>query len=277
MPANVKAGTSIGMLGCFNLVADRVPVRLPLQTQRMVAYLVVNGAPIDRQDLAGRLWPFTRQVRAQSNLRTALWRIRRDAPDVVRADRSTIDVSPEVSVDYRDLLDGATAWDNLPPSELIIPLRNDLLPGWDEEWLTIERERVRQMRARRLEELSRRCTDVGDIDNAISAAYAAILIEPLRESARLALMEAHVTDGNCAEAMRQLLLTLELLENELGLAPSAMFRRRVQEMELPALDSSRQLVEAARSLSGPRAHRRRELSGRPLRHPERATSPPRPI
>ena len=235
MPETGTAAAAIKLLGCFELTTAGRPTRLPFQAQRMVAFVVINGVPVDRHQLADRLWPFAKPMRAQSNLRTALWRIRRDAPQVLRADRSTVGLSGDVAVDYLDLLDRVVGVDEVSIPDLLFRLRHDLLPGWDEEWLMIERERARQMRVRRLEELSRWCRAGGDIHNAICAAYGAISVEPLRESAHLALIEAHMADGNRAEAVRQLGRTTALLQTELGIEPSAMFRERVGAMNLPVL------------------------------------------
>ena len=98
---------------------------------------------------------------------------------------------------------------------------DDLLPGWDEEWLVIERERMRQLRIHGLEALSRYLACRGRFPEAIDAALAAIAAEPLRESARSALIEAHMAEGNHSEAHRELENYRLVLRNELGLDPSA--------------------------------------------------------
>lgn len=221
--------TSIQLLGCFGMRTDGAAAQIPLQAQRVVAYLAINMARIARPDLAGRLWPHARQSRSQANLRTALWRIKQQAPTAIDARRESIALQVDVSVDYQMLLDEPTAGkpDN---AELIRRLRCDLLPGWDEEWLVVERERTRQLRLRQLEHLSRCSVLSGDIEAALRAGYAAIEIEPLREPAHLALIEAHVAEGNLAEAVREFRQTTELLTRELGIAPSPRFRDRVREL-----------------------------------------------
>ena len=91
----------------------------------------------------------------------------------------------------------------------------------------IARERARQLRMRCLEGLSRFYLNSGNTPAAIEAAYASIEIEPFRESAHLALIEAHVADGNLAEAVHQAARLEDLVNNELGVAPSARFRNRL--------------------------------------------------
>ena len=84
----------------------------------------------------------------------------------------------------------------------------------------IERERVRQIRLHALEALSRQRKHAGRFADAIDLALAAIAIEPLQESAHLALIEAHVAEGNLAGAVRQYNEYSELLDRELGLSPT---------------------------------------------------------
>lgn len=100
-------------------------------------------------------------------------------------------------------------------------LDHDLLPTWDEQWLVIERERQRQLRMHALEALSGSLCDARRYPEAITAALAAVRAEPLRESSQRALIAAHAGEGNVSEAVRQLDAYRRLLDEELGIAPSA--------------------------------------------------------
>ena len=84
----------------------------------------------------------------------------------------------------------------------------------------IERERVRQLQLHALEALSRQEALAGRFAVAIDLAFAAIAIEPLQESAHLAVIEAHVAEGNLAAAVRQYDRYSRLLADELGLSPT---------------------------------------------------------
>ena len=229
------ATTSLQMLGCFQFTVGKQVAQLPLQAQRLLAYLAVTDNPIARPQLAEKLWPFSKHTRAQANLRTALWRVRQEDPNVVTARHEVMELHDAVEVDYRNLL-RARSRDELASTEsdprVIAQLRTELLPGWDEEWLMIERERSRQVRMRRLEALSRHYLTSGNAAAAIDAAYASIAIEPLRESAHLALIQAHVEDGNLAEAARQAARLTELVRIELGITPSTQFQDRITDLGL---------------------------------------------
>lgn len=235
------ATTSLQLLGSFRLRVGRNVAQVPLQAQRLLAYIALNEVTVSRQHLAERLWPFATMNRAHANLRTALWRIRREAPMSINANKATVRLRDTVVVDYYELTrdGGVDSQGATEPLEKVAMLRNDLLPGWDEEWLLVERERARQLRMRRLEDLSRHYLDSDDAAAAIEAAYASIEIEPLRESAHLALIEAHVSDGNLAEAVKQALRLARLVHNELGIAPSAYFRGRLLELGIDSIHVKR--------------------------------------
>ena len=99
----------------------------------------------------------------------------------------------------------------------------DLLPGWDDEWPTMEHERLRQIRLSALEHIADRRLADGDVDGAIRAGTSAVRCGPLRESSHRVLIRAHVVAGNHGEAIRQYELDRRLLA-EGGLTPSTHFR-----------------------------------------------------
>ena len=99
-------------------------------------------------------------------------------------------------------------------------LAGDLLPDWYDDWVLIERERLRQLRLHALESLAIRRLDAGRYGEAAVAALAAVSIEPLRESAQRVLIRIHLAEGNVGEAVRQYRLYRNLLSDEMGLYPS---------------------------------------------------------
>ncbi|MFF9527676.1 BTAD domain-containing putative transcriptional regulator, partial [Streptomyces achromogenes] len=103
----------------------------------------------------------------------------------------------------------------------------ELLPGWDEEWVLLERERLRQLRLHALDALADRLTRQGSPALALEAALASIRIEPLRESAHRAVVAAHLSEGNVIEAVRHYRAYRQLLRDELGLEPSAQLARMI--------------------------------------------------
>jgi SARP family transcriptional regulator, regulator of embCAB operon len=57
--------------------------------------------------------------------------------------------------------------------------------------------------------------------------------EPLRESARAALIQAHLAEGNQSEAVREFTRYRRLLDAELGLAPTPRLHRLLQHLQSP--------------------------------------------
>jgi DNA-binding SARP family transcriptional activator len=96
----------------------------------------------------------------------------------------------------------------------------ELLPGWYDDWTTLERERLRQRVLHALEALSREFRRRGRHAEAVEAALAAVNSEPLRESAQRVLVEAHLGECNWVEAERAFISYRDFLEKELGVSPS---------------------------------------------------------
>jgi DNA-binding SARP family transcriptional activator len=92
------------LLGGFTLVLDGSPTALQIHAQRVLAYLsLATPDHLDhpRTCLAERLWGEVPVERSQASLRTALWRIRRADPHLVRASRETVRLHEGVEVDVR--------------------------------------------------------------------------------------------------------------------------------------------------------------------------------
>ena len=95
----------------------------------------------------------------------------------------------------------------------------DLLPGWYDDWVIIERERIRQRLLHALEALSRRLVEVGRYAEAVDTAISVVSADPLRESANRVLIEAHLAEGNLVEARRAYQRYRDTIGRELGVEP----------------------------------------------------------
>jgi DNA-binding SARP family transcriptional activator len=187
--------------------------------------------------------------RSQANLRTALWRIRQSGPALVSVDCRTVTLGEALSIDIENVLSksrsllGDEAGDDLVARDVEL-FRYDLLPGWDEDWITLERERIRQVRLHALEALCRRLTATGRYAEAIEAGQEAVAGEPLRESAHTVLITAYIEEGNLVEAVREFNYYEAMLEKELGAAPSTAMRALLRPV---ATTSSRSDVGAVQA------------------------------
>jgi DNA-binding SARP family transcriptional activator len=218
----------LALLRAFELRRGGERVRLPLSTQRLVALLALRNRPLHRVYVAGTLWLDASEERAGSNLRTAVWRVRRLDRNLVETTPTHIGLGSQVKVDVHETLEQAQRL--LGPdadcgnADLVTDLSADLLPDWYDDWVLLEQERFRQLRLHALEALCERLTAARRFGAAVEAGVAAVAAEPLRESAQRVLMSAYIAEGNACEAIRQYCAYRHTLGKELGLEPSQLVR-----------------------------------------------------
>jgi DNA-binding SARP family transcriptional activator len=104
------------------------------------------------------------------------------------------------------------------------------LPGWFDDWVLVERESLRQRVLHALDALSRWQSRTGYHAQAVDTAMAAVTVDPLRESAQRALIEAHIAQGNCAEARRSYDKYRQLTNSELGAEPGPELRALIHDI-----------------------------------------------
>jgi DNA-binding SARP family transcriptional activator len=214
----------VQLLGGFQLRVGGKVVHLPLGAQHLIALLALHGTLVRRPLVAGTLWPEKGDGRACANLRSSLWRVGQVSPHLVICYDGVLGLSPSVSVDVGEMeaqarrLLGETACDDADLD--IAPLRYDLLPDWYEDWVLLDRERIRQIRIHALEALCARLATLERFSEAIDAGLEAVAAEPLRESAHLTLMQAHQAEGNWCEVLRAYDHLRRVLLSELAVEPS---------------------------------------------------------
>jgi DNA-binding SARP family transcriptional activator len=236
MGAEGNTTVTLRLLRGFALFDGNHRVPLVWSAQRLVAFLALNDCPLTRSYVAGVLWPETPSIRANANLRSALWRAHRSCTRLIFASTQQLALTPGVIVDLREvkanayrLLSGAEPSDDVLDMATLLGLSAELLPDWyDDDWVLVEREQYHQLRLHALETMSERLTAVERHGAAVAAGLAAVRGEPLRESAQRALMRAYLAEGNGWEAMQQYEQYRLLLQTELGVEPSPTLRTLVQ-------------------------------------------------
>jgi len=229
------ARVSLRLLNVFALECDGVRLQLPTSAQRVIAFVALHNRPLRRPYVAGSLWLESPEDRAYANLRSALWRLRRCGHHLVEAEGSELSLGRDVDVDLRELerlarsAVAGTASDLLAVDASL--LGSDLLPGWYDDWVLIEREHYRQMRLHALDALCERLSAGGRLQEALEAGFAAVAGEPLRESAQRALIRVHLAEGNVGEAVRQYRLYRRLLHEQLGIEPSRLMEELVSGLD----------------------------------------------
>ncbi|MEU5566093.1 AfsR/SARP family transcriptional regulator [Micromonospora musae] len=255
---------SLHLLGGFQLLHGDTPVVVPRGLQRVIALIGLRPGAT-RCQLAGLLWPDAAEERALSSLRTALWRLRQDpcCPLTVSAD--TVRLDPAVRLDVDELVGTAgRVRDGDDPRNATGALaagRHDLLPGWYDDWVLLERERLRQLRLHMLEQVAGQHLAAGRHGEALQAALEAMAAEPLRETPHRLVVRIHLAEGNAFEAVHAFYVYRDLLRRELRLEPSAAMCALLDETLAPIRRATREGGGARRSPG----------------HPGRATGgPPRP-
>lgn len=226
------------LLGSFLLRRADTRIALPTGPQRLLAFLAIQG-PVPSLVIMGTLWPHVGERHARGSLRTAMWRLHRDAPYLVERTDDMLALRSEVRVDIHAATDSAQLIlqdrGQVSASRAFLYARGDLLPGWYDDWVIFERERFRQLRLHALDALARQFNAQGRYIDALEAAIESVRIEPLRESANRMIIAIHLTEGNVVEAVRHYRFFRDLLRAELGIEPSPQLTEVMSDAKLLAL------------------------------------------
>ena len=225
---------TVHLLGEFNVVGPRGRVEVPPAAARVLAYLAIQAHPVRRTIVAAAIWPDVDEGRARANLRSTVFRLNGLAP-VLDATATSLAIASGVTVDIHDLQAHVTAarqgeqrgeW---PRAGFDL----ELLPRWNEEWVELERERVRQLELHLLDDIVALSLQEGRHGDGVDAAIRAIRLDPLRECSHAGLLRALLAEGDRVAAITHYRRFAARMHRELGLAPSRDLMTLVQEI-LPA-------------------------------------------
>ncbi|MBT1004020.1 bacterial transcriptional activator domain-containing protein [Paenarthrobacter sp. DKR-5] len=193
-----------------------------MRQQRLITALAIGGGR-SRGALASLLWPQARGGLGLANLRAAVFRVGGDQPGLVESHGTMLALSASVGTDLarvRGLIHEVKQGARVPTSrEIAVLLRADLLPGWYEDWVLFEQDRLLQDRVDALECAAEHCLTIGDLDRAIVAAEGAAVLEPLREAPHRMIVRAHLAAGCPGEAGRRARHFEQIIRAQLGTAP----------------------------------------------------------
>ncbi|SCG42245.1 AfsR/SARP family transcriptional regulator [Micromonospora coxensis] len=233
---------SLHLLGGFQLQHGDLPIVVPRGLQRVIALIGLRPGAT-RSHLAGLLWPDALEERALSSLRTALWRLRQDPCCPLLTSGDTVRLDPAVQVDV-DALVGTAArvrdGDDPCTAAALAAGRHDLLPGWYDDWVLADRERLRQLRLHMLEDLADQHLAAGRHGEALEAALEAMAAEPLRETPHRLVVRIHLAEGNAFEAVHAFYVYRDLLLRELRLEPSTAMTALLQDTLAPIREATRE-------------------------------------
>jgi DNA-binding SARP family transcriptional activator len=214
----------LGLLDGLELTANGRPVDLPLSAQRLLAFVALGTRPLRRTYVAGALWSDTTEDRAAASLRSTLWRLRSQVPNVVEAGTARLRLASGVRIDFQEMVrcltDLSAQGSRVAVDAGLLPLTAELLPDWYDDWVHVEREQYRQFRLHALEAISEKLLGERRFAEAIQFSLAVIAAEPLRDSAYRLLIRAHLGEGNRSEAIREFRDYRDRLRRELGVEPA---------------------------------------------------------
>lgn len=239
-----RSNDVVCLLGDPFVLQDGERIAVPEGCKRLLAFVALHHGRVDRRHAAGTLWPEGSDDRASGNLRSTLWRLRGAGICLVESDKLNIFLRERTTTDLEvlcawadRLVAGMATSDDLHVPDWTKTV-TELLPGWYDEWVIFERERIRQRMLHALEILSRLLVAAGRFDEAVETAMDAVTVEPLRESAQRVLAEAHVAEGNFVEAHRVFVRYRELIRRELGVEPSVAFTSWLRSAVVPRRPSA---------------------------------------
>lgn len=219
----------LGGLEFLSQVAVRISTR---KGALLAAYLAFyRGRTIPRERIRNLLWSDRRDEQAAGSLRRALTDLRKSLAEFeiesvldaeagslcLLTDRTETDVSR-----FEHLLRSAQVQALVEAADLY---RGDLLDGITipdpafEDWLLIERRRLRMDATRLVEQLSAVAKGDQELDSTVELANRLLAQEPTCEEAHRALMRCYMTVGRSTAAAHQYNDCQMALDDALGIAP----------------------------------------------------------
>ncbi len=217
----------IRLLGQFDLQLNGSPVEIPSRpAQSLLAYLALTaGITHRRERLAGLIWPDIPESDARRNLRRALWHIRKaiEGQAPLRADDMTVAFDPRPDV-WVDVLVVSQKFNTEQTAEDLVQIVSvyggELLPGFYDEWVIVERERLQAIFERRIKLLLDRLVEAHSWDEVIEWGEKWIALSGATEPAYQALMIAYSGRGDLSGVGQTYRRCTESLSRDLGIEPS---------------------------------------------------------
>jgi DNA-binding SARP family transcriptional activator len=196
-----------------------------------------------------------------------------NTPGMIVCCGSSLGLEPGLGVDVVTLeevgwalLDGSIA---AATSLGLERLSQELLPGWYEDWVIVERERLGQLQIHFLEALVDTLRRSGKFARAIDYAMRLVATDPLRERSQLALIRALVDEGSWGRARWQADQYRDLLRDTFGRQAAESFTAEHAELlpfdhQIPHHDLAPH--EPARPETPQRETAQREAAQREMAH-----------
>ena len=249
--ADISTGLLLRLLGPFQMYIDGQDHSSDFRTRKelaLLAYLAAEAGRTHRREILAELfWPERPEGYARTNLRQALYGLRKAIGDSDLPYLRITDDQVEFKADYANCLD-VEVFTSRYQSTLLHPhaklttcpecaralqeavslYRGDFLvdvsmPGSQsfQEWVIFQREQYHRLLLNSLHILSEYFQQDGDFDRAHNYAWRYVNEAPLEEAAHRQLMNLLALNGQRSAAIEQFHACRKILQAELGIEPSA--------------------------------------------------------
>lgn len=216
----------VHLLGQFDVRVGQEVVDIPSRpAQSLLAYLILSaGTAHRREKLAGLLWPDASEENARSNLRHALWRLRKAiGGEFLEADKISISFTKDSDFWLDAALMEKGDGRELTSEELLSTVSKyggELLPGFYDDWVVLERERYRSLFESKIQALLDRLVEEQNWTLVLEWGERWIALGQVPEPAYRALMIAYSGLGDTAGMAAVFIRCSKALQDELGVEPS---------------------------------------------------------
>lgn len=196
------------LFGPFRLESEHGIISLPRRkTELLLAYLALFPRPVSREKLASLFWGDVSDAQARASLRNALAILRGQLGDLLITDRETVGLDPNypLIVDVREferITNQADAGTEELKSACTL-YTDDLLGDFYEDWILVERERLRKLHYGVLSRLTQELRAGSQYQSAIEYAKQALKLEPADEQLHQHLMFCYMAVGDHQAALGQ--------------------------------------------------------------------------
>lgn len=225
----------VRLFGQFEFTRGDISCDLPASNnaRALLAYLLLHkGRLIPRSTLAELVAPEASEEQARRALSQALWHVRRCLPELLHNEAGQVGIVQPVEIwvdalEFQTLAEQSLAGRIQPVIALttlrqaVDLYRSDLLEGYYDEWVLIERERLRDLYLRVLESLVIAYKTALQYQHALSTALRLTNADPLNENAHREVIRLYHYLGCPVEALRQYETCCEILRREFNLEPEA--------------------------------------------------------
>lgn len=222
----------VWLLGQFEVRVDGKRAVIPSRAgQSLLAFLIVTAGTMHRREkLAGMLWPERSEDNARHNFRQHLWRVRKSITppsstpgEYILSEEFTIGFNPNADY-WLDVAQLQLLPQNFSTEERVRQVglyRGEFLPGFYDEWVGLERERIAVVFDRRMQELLEQLIVERQWQHVVEWSQRWIALGATPEPAYRALMRAYAALGEFSQVARAYEHCAQALRSDLGVEPSA--------------------------------------------------------